>query len=139
GTAAALLVLGRSRPSPRRLQFVEGLIRYVNNRAAIEETLLQDDEDRAYLTTRLSRESRSSFKCAELLYALSAAPAATAGREALMRSLLSRLQEGHREGGGWAAELNPAKERDAMATASVVRAINAAGMALENADIITLR
>jgi hypothetical protein len=139
GTAAALLVLGRSRPASRRIQFVEGLIRYVSQRATIEETLLHSEEDRAWLTTRLLKERRSTFKCAELLYSLAAAPPATAGRETLMRSLLDRLHAGHREGGGWAAELNSARDRDALATASVVRALSAAGMAVDDVDIASVR
>ena len=36
GTAAALLVLGRSQPSPRQIALIEGLIRYISERPTLE-------------------------------------------------------------------------------------------------------
>lgn len=139
GTAAALLVLARSGPSARRIEFVEGLIRYVNERPSIEGALAQTEEDRAFLKVRLLREARTSFKCAELLYALAAAPPAVSGRERLLRSLLDRVQQGRRSEGGWAADLDPGKDHDAFATASIVRGLHAAGVAVSESDLGIVR
>lgn len=135
GTAASLLVLGRSRPSSRRLEFIEGLIKYVNDRPEVEQSLVRTKEDEAWLTARLLKEGRTAFKVAELLYALSAAPPAVAGRETLFKSLLGRIKEGHRSGGGWAADLDPSGNHDSLATASVVRSLHAAGIAVDEVDL----
>lgn len=139
GTAASLLVLGRSRPSPRRLEFIEGLIQYINERPGVEQALVQTEEDEAWLTTRLLKEGRIAFKCAELLYALSAAPPAAAGRETLLRSLLERIRGGHRPSGGWAADLDPTQDHDPLATASIVRSLHAAGVAVNDTDLKTVQ
>jgi hypothetical protein len=139
GTAAALLVLSRSRPSPRRIDFIEGLIRYVNERQAIENELAETDEDMAMLNARFAIEWRQAFKCSELLYALAAAPPAVTGRESLLSALLSRLEAGRRESGGWSADLDPSRDRDPLATASVVRALHAAGIPVNSADLDIVR
>lgn len=135
GTAAALLVLGRSRPSSRRLEFIEGLIKYVNERPVVEKAMVRSEEDEAWLTTRLLSEGRAAFKVAELLYALSAAPPAAVGRETLLTSLLERIKEGHRASGGWAVDLDPVQAPDPLATASVVRGLHAAGIAVDDVDL----
>src|SRR5450755_1345389 len=74
GTAAALLVLSRSRPSAQRIELIEGLIKYINERPTIENDLAETDEDLAMLRARFAIEWRQAFKCSELLYALAAAP-----------------------------------------------------------------
>lgn len=135
GTAGALLALGRSRPSARRIEFIEGLIKYVNERPAVEESLVRTEEDAAWLTARLIREAKTTFKVAELLYALSVAPPAAAGRERLLRDLLEKIHHGHRPGGGWSADLDAANERDPLATASVIRSLHAAGVSIDEADL----
>lgn len=139
GSAGALLVLGRSRPSARRIEFIEGLIKYVNERPAVEESLVRTEEDAAWLTARVAREGKTTFKVAELLYALSAAPPAAAGRETLLRNLLESIRQGHRPGGGWSVDLDPANERDALATASVIRSLHWAGIAVEETDLKVTR
>jgi hypothetical protein len=135
GTAAALLVLSRSEPSPRRIALIEGLIGYISQRPAIEQELLSGHAELADLNGRLARDAQITFKTADLLYALSAAPAAVEGREALLRALLTRLDSSRRPSGGWAAEHNPARDRDALATASVVRSQHAAGIPPDQADL----
>jgi hypothetical protein len=135
GTAAALLVLSRCRPGPQRIEFVEGLIRYVSDRQAIENSLAETDEDVAMLNARFAIEWRQSFKCSELLYALAAAPTAVTGRETLVQFLLSRLRQGRRQSGGWSADLDPSHDHDPLATASIVRALHAAGVAVESSDL----
>jgi hypothetical protein len=107
----------------------------VNERPSVEESLVRTEEDAAWLTTRLIRESKTTFKVAELLYALSAAPPATAGREKLLQSLLEKISQGHRPGGGWSVDLDPTNDHDPLATASVVRGLHAAGIATEEADL----
>ncbi|MEV7006704.1 hypothetical protein [Streptosporangium sp. NPDC051022] len=135
GTAAALLVLSRSPPSQDRIKLIEGLIKYIGERSEVEHTLTDSDSDRSMLTARLATEWDNTFKCADLLYALSAAPPAVSGRESLLRDLLARIQKGHRPDGGWAVRLDPAGRADPLATASVVRALNAAGVSLAQADV----
>jgi hypothetical protein len=139
GTAAALLVLARSRPSPERIKLIEGLIRYINARPNIELVLLAAEEDRADLQGRLARDGRTAFKSAELLYALAAAPPAVAGREALLQRLLDQLRTARRPGGGWSVDLDPARDRDALATASVLRSLNSAGVPPNDVDVQFVR
>ena len=135
GTAASLLGAGRSHPSPRRLEFIEGLIQYINERPGVEQALVQTKEDEAWLTTRLLKEGRTAFKCAELLYALSAAPPAAAGRETLLRSLLERITGGHRPSGGWAADLDPTPGPRPACHRSIIRSLHAAGVAVDDTDL----
>jgi hypothetical protein len=139
GTAAALLALARSRPSSQRIGFIEGLIKYVNERPAIETTLASTNEDVAMLNARFAIEWRQSFKCSELLYALAAAPPAVAGREALLRQLLDRLESGRRASGGWSADLDPGHDHDPLATASIVRALHTAGVPVTPTDLNIVR
>jgi hypothetical protein len=139
GTAAALLVLARSRPTPQRNSFIGGLIKYVNERRAIEVALADTDEDVNMLNARFLIEWRQSFKCSELLYALAVAPAAITGREALLRLLLTQLEAGRRASGGWSADLDPSHDHDPLATASVVRALSAAGVPVARADLDIVR
>lgn len=139
GTAAALLVMSRSRPSPNRIGIIEGLIKYVSDRPGIEQALLSTEEDQAMLPARLILDWKTAFKCADLLYALAATPAAVAGREILLQRILQRFSAGRRQAGGWAVDLDPNRGRDPLATASVVRSLNAAGLAVEPADLDLLR
>jgi hypothetical protein len=139
GTSACLLVLSRGHPSPGRIELIEGLIKYVNERPAVEQSLATTDEDVAMLAARISIEWRTAFKCAELLYAMAAAPPAAAGREKLLRSVLGRLSEGRRPAGGWAADLDPGRSHDALATASVVRSLYAAGIPVAADDLNVIR
>jgi hypothetical protein len=139
GTSACLLVLSRRGPSPGRIELIEGLIKYVNERPAVERALATTDEDVAMLTARISIEWRTAFKCAELLYALAVAPPAAVGREKLLRSVLTRLTEGRRPAGGWAADLDPHRAHDALATASVVRGLHAAGIPVTADDLNIVR
>jgi hypothetical protein len=139
GTSAALLALARSLPSPDRIGLVEGIIRYIIDRADIERSLVTSDSDLSELTARLAIEWDTAFKCAEILYALSAAPAAVSGREGLLERILSRISAGRRGGGGWAVDLDPAREADPLATASIVRALNAAGVPVDENDIALVR
>jgi hypothetical protein len=135
GTAAALLVLSRCRPSPWRIGFIEGLIEYVSDRHAIERALAETEEDVAMLNARFAIEWRQSFKCSELLYALAAAPPAVTGRETLLQFLLNIMRQGRRQSGGWSADLEPSHDHDPLATASIVRAMHAAGIPVEPADL----
>jgi hypothetical protein len=135
GTAAALLVLARSHPTSQRNSFIRGLITYINERRALEGTLAETDEDVAMLNARFLIEWRQSFKCSELLYALAIAPAVITGREALLGLLLTRLEAGRRSSGGWSADLDPSHDHDPLATASVVRALHAAGDPVSHADL----
>jgi len=135
GTAAALLVLGRSRPSPRRIALIEGLIRYISERPALEPELLSGEEDLPDLRGRLTRDEQITFKTADLLYALSAAPHAAAGQDPLLQKLLATLDGARRPGGGWSCRLSPAADRDALATASVVRSLCAAGVLVDPVDL----
>jgi hypothetical protein len=135
GTAAAMLVLGRSPPFDRRIALIEGLIRYLERRPAIEADLLRGEADIADLPGRLIRDELTVFKTADLVYALSAAPAAAEGREALLRRLLDKLAVSRRESGGWSVDHNPAHDRDALATASVVRSQHAAGIPVDDVDL----
>ncbi len=139
GTAAALLVMSRSRPSPNRIGIIEGLIKYVSDRPGIEQALLSTEEDQAMLSARLILDWKMAFKCADLLHALAATPAAVAGREILLQRILQRFSMGRRKAGGWAVDLDPDRERDPLATASVVRSLNAAGLAVESADLGLVR
>ena len=139
GTSAALLVMSRTRPSPNRIGIIEGLIKYVADRETIERVVLSTAEDLAMLPTRLFLDWHTVFKCTDLLYALAAAPAAVAGREALLKVVLDKLLAARREGGGWAVDLDPAHDRDALATASVVRSLHAAGVAVQRADLDLVR
>jgi hypothetical protein len=139
GTAAALLVLARSRPTSQRNSFIKGLIKYINDRRAIEIALADTDEDVNMLVARFLIEWRQSFKCSELLYALAIAPAVITGREALMGLLLDRLEAGRRASGGWSADLDPNRDHDPLATASVVRAFHAAGAPVAQADLDLVR
>jgi hypothetical protein len=135
GTAAALLVLGRSQPSPRRIALIEGLIRYISERPTLEPELLSGEEDLSDLRGRLARDEQITFKTADLLYALSAAPPAAAGRDPLLQKLLAKLAGARRPGGGWSCRLSPVADRDALATASVVRGQCAAGIPVEPVDL----
>lgn len=135
GTSAALLVLARSAPSADRNRFAVGIIRYVNDRSAIEHSLVESVTDLAALDARLAIEWKTAFKCADLLYALSAAPPAVKGREELINAVLSRIDRARRESGGWAADLDARGDVDSLATASIVRALNSAGMPNEQADV----
>lgn len=141
GTAAALLVMSRSRPSANRIGIIEGLVRYISDRPSIEPVLLstEKDEDKAMLPARLILDWKTAFKCADLLYALAATPAAVAGREALLRKILEHLQAGRRTSGGWAVDLDANRDRDPLATASIVRGLNAAGIAVEPDDLDLVR
>ncbi|MGH3376634.1 MAG: hypothetical protein ACRDP6_18025 [Actinoallomurus sp.] len=122
GTSAALLVLARNAPSADRNRFAEGVTRYVNDRSAIEHSLVESDTDLAALDARLAIEWKTAFKCADLLYALSAAPPAVKGREELINAVLSRIDRARRESGGWAVDLDARGDVDSLATASIVRA-----------------
>lgn len=139
GTAAALLVMSRSRPSSNRIGIIEGLIKYVSDRPGIEQTLMSTEEDQAMLPARLILDWKMAFKCADLLYALAATPPAAAGREILLQRILQRFSAGRRKTGGWAVDLDPDRDRDPLATASVVRSLNAAGLAVEPADVDLVR
>ena len=139
GTAAALLVMSRSLPSANRIGIIEGLIKYINDRPHIEQGLANTAEDRAMLPARLILDWKMAFKCADLLYALAATPAAVAGRETLLQSLLGRLHSGHRAAGGWAVDLDASRDRDPLATASVVRGLNAAGLPIDATDLDLVR
>lgn len=139
GTAAALLVLGRSQPSAERIKLIEGLIHYINERPNVELLLLVEEENRADLQGRLARDVRTSFKVAELLYALAAAPPAVTGREFLLQNLLAQLRAARRPSGGWSVDLDPSRDRDALATACVLRALHAVGIPLNEADIEYVR
>jgi hypothetical protein len=139
GTSAALLTISRSRPSPNRIGMIEGLIKYINDRPDIEQGLQKTEEDRAMLPARLILDWKSAFKCADLAYALAAAPPAVAGREMLLRGVLQRLDYGRRKAGGWAVDLDPNRDRDPLATASVIRGLHAAGMNVGPSDIDLVR
>jgi hypothetical protein len=101
--------------------------------------LLVAEEDRADLQGRLARDGRTAFKAAELLYALAAAPPAVTGRELLLQSLLDRLRAGRRPAGGWSVDLDPGRDRDALATASVLRSLHSAGVPLNDVDVQLVR
>lgn len=135
GTAAALLVLSRSPTSHDRIKFIEGLVKYISERSEVEHTLADSDQDRSMLAARLAVEWDTAFKCADLLYALSAAPAAVSGRESLLRNVLTKIRNARRPGGGWAVDLDPTREADPLATASIVRSLNAAGVSVTEADL----
>ncbi len=139
GTAAALLVMSRSRPSPNRIGIIEGLIKYINDRPALEQGLLDTEEDQAMLPARLILDWKTAFKCADLLYALAATPPAVAGRETLLQNVLRRLEDGRRKTGGWSVDLDPSRDRDPLATASVIRGLHAAGVSVEPSDIDLVR
>jgi hypothetical protein len=139
GTAAALLAMSRSRPSPNRIGIIEGLIKYINDRPALEQGLADTEEDRAMLPARLILDWKMAFKCADLLYALAATPPAVAGRETLLQDVLGRLHSGHRKAGGWAVDLDPGRDRDPLATACVIRSLHAAGVNVEPSDLDLVR
>jgi hypothetical protein len=139
GTSAALLVLARSAPSEGRISFIEGIIKYVIDRPEIERSLADSDASLSAVTARLAIEWNTAFKCAELLYALSAAPAAVTGREELINEVLTRIKNGSRVSGGWAVDLDPQRDIDPLATASIVRAVSAAGIANEEINIKLIR
>jgi hypothetical protein len=139
GTAAALLVLGRSQASTQRITLTEGLIKYISERPALEPQLLTNGADVHDLYGRLARDMQITFKTTDLLYALSAAPAAVKGQETLLQELKARLTASRRETGGWAVEHDPARDRDALATASAVRALCAAGFPVDPVDLGLIR
>jgi hypothetical protein len=139
GTAAALLAMRRSRPSPNRIGIIEGLIKYINDRPALEQGLADTEEDQAMLPARLILDWKVAFKCADLLYALAATPPAVAGRETLLQDVLGRLHAGHRKAGGWAVDLAPGRDRDPLATACVIRSLHAAGVNVEPSDLDLVR
>ncbi len=139
GTSAALLVMSRTRPSPNRIGIIEGLIKYVADRETIEHDVPSTEEDQAMLPARLFLDWNIAFKCADLLYALAAAPAAAAGREALLKKVLGILVAARRQAGGWAVDLDPVHDRDPLATASIVRGLHAAGVAVDSADLDLVR
>jgi hypothetical protein len=57
-------------------------------------SLVRSGKEMSALTARLAQEWRTAFKCTDLLYVLSAAPAAVTGREELPNKILARVQEG---------------------------------------------
>ena len=138
GTAAALLAM--TEPAVTEpIGIIEGLIKYINDRQALEQGLADTEEDRAMLPARLILDWKMAFKCAELLYALAATPRAVAGRETLLQDVLGRLHAGHRKAGGWAVDLDPGRDRDPLATACVIRSLNAAGVNVEPSDLDFVR
>lgn len=139
GTSAALLVLARSPLSADRTRFIEGIVRYIDARPAIERSMVTSDAELSALDARLAVEWDTAFKCADLLYALSAAQAPVTGREQLVAKVLARIENGRRPSGGWSADLDPAHERDPLATASIVRALNAAGIPNDDATTELVR
>jgi hypothetical protein len=139
GTSAALLALARSAPSPSRIRLIEGINRYIADRREIEIALVRSDEGMSALTARLAVEWRTAFKCAELLYALSAAPAAAVGREELLNKVLTTIREARSATGGWAVDLDSRRQVDPLATASIVRALSAAGVPVDATDLGLVR
>jgi hypothetical protein len=139
GTSAALLALARSAASADRIAYMDGIVRYLKERTDIEYSLVDSEDDRAALAGRLAVEWKTAFKCADLLYALAAAPVAVTGRESLTREVLSRIRAARRPRGGWAADLDPQGEIDSLATASIVRALHVAGIPNEAADLEIVR
>jgi hypothetical protein len=139
GTSAALLVLARSTASADRIKLIEGIIRYVNGRSDIERSLAGSDTESSALAARLAVEWDTAFKCADLLYALSAAPPVVTGREELINKVLARIQRGRRASGGWSADLDPRRDSDPLATASIVRALHAAGISNDEMDLRLVR
>lgn len=139
GTAAALLVFARSSPSQDRINLIEGIIRYIRNRSEVEHSLTHSELDRSALDVRLATEANTAFKCADLLYALSVAPPAVTGREELINDLLTRIRQSRRDDGGWAVDLDPQRGCDPLATASIIRALNAAGVSIAETDIALVR
>ncbi|MBX6388887.1 MAG: hypothetical protein IRZ08_07790 [Frankia sp.] len=138
GTAAAVLVLSRSAPDTDRLRMIDALIRYLKERPEIEEGLA-DPEGLPVVRARLAIEKRDTFKSADVLYALSIAPAAAAGRDLLIGRLLPRITAARCPTGGWAVELDPTARRDPLATAHVLRALHAAGVGIATDEITALR
>src|SRR4051812_42603512 len=126
GTSAALLVLARSTASADRIKLIEGIIRYVNGRSDIERSLTGSDTESSALAARLAVEWDTAFKCADLLYALSAAPTVVPGGEGLINKFRPRSQGGRRGSGGWPAALAPRGNGDPPPPASIVRALHAA-------------
>ncbi|MCO6003394.1 hypothetical protein NE236_00180 [Actinoallomurus purpureus] len=139
GTSAAVLALARSARSPDRIRLIEGILRYIADRRSIEISLAQSGEEMSALTTRLAQEWRTAFKCADLLYALSAAPAVVNGREHLLNKVLARIQQARSATGGWAADLDSCGEVDPLATASIVRGLSAAGAPVDDTDLELVR
>jgi hypothetical protein len=139
GTSAALLVLARSSASPDRIRLIEGIIRYLRGRSDIEHSLAGSETELSALAARLAVEWDTAFKCADLLYALSAAPAAVTGREELINKVLTRIESGRRASGGWSADLDPQRDADPLATASIVRALGAAGVPNNGTDVKLVR
>ena len=90
GTAAALLVFSRSAPDTDRLRVIDALIQYLLERPAIEESLADADE-LPVVRARLGVEACDTFKTADVVYALSMAPPAAAGRDRLIGRLLARI------------------------------------------------
>lgn len=135
GTAAAILVLSRLPRTDRRLEDLNSLIRYVAGRPSIEADLARTDLAKASITTRLHAEGRDTFKTADMLYALACAPAAVSGRDQLVSALLQKVLGARRSAGGWAVELDQRRERDALASAHVLRAISVAGVPVERTDL----
>jgi hypothetical protein len=138
GTAAALLVMSRAPSSPTRIEIIEGLIRYVNERPEIEQNLVSTAEDSAMLPARLILDWRTVFKCADLLYSLAAAPPAVAGREMLLQTLLKRLRNSRLKSGGWPVDLDARGDHDALATACAIRGLNAVGYPPNSVDFSLL-
>jgi hypothetical protein len=52
-----------------------------------------------------------------------------------LQKLLATLEGARRPGGGWSCRLSPAADRDALATASVVRSLCAAGVLVDPVDL----
>lgn len=139
GTSAALLVFSRSSPSPDRTRHIDGILRYLSERNDTERRLARTEDEQSALAARLATEWQTAFKCADLLYALSAAPAAARGREELITKMVTHIDAARRPEGGWAADLNPAGPADVAATAAVTRARNAAGLPADRHDIDLIR
>jgi hypothetical protein len=57
----------------------------------------------------------------------------------LLHSLLERFRAGRRRSGGWSVDLDPQRDRDPLATASAVRGLHAAGLAVEPVDLELVR
>ncbi|WP_157518574.1 hypothetical protein [Herbidospora mongoliensis] len=137
GTSAALLALSRANPDDDRNEHITGILRYLGHREKAERRLVRGPGEKAALQARLVAEVRTAFKCADLLYALSAAPLAD-GRDRLSRKLVERIEIARNPSGGWPGDL-ARQNVDQVATAAVVRARNAAGLHTDPKDVALIR
>lgn len=134
GQAAAIIVASDSGNYDLR----DELIAYLPRRRLVEESLPSTDADLAINLGKLEREGYDTFKCSEVVRSLARAGGLLEDRETTLRVWLDRLVKG-RGSRGWGSSLSAPEELDLYATAMATRACGAAGVAVPDSILTSLK